>query len=302
MSTTKTREAASPCTGCGQKTVADLRWPSYALFGICAVLFAWFYAPTFKVWYWEWMKKDSYYSHGILVPFISLFLIWLDRKRLSGMHIRQDIMGYPLVILALLVALAFSLAGGTIIQGLMVPILVAGMITVLLGRAMMKALLFPVFYMYFMTPLPGDILTRLSFRIQVLSTIGATGILKMFGLDAWREGVKIILPNIDVLVGAPCSGFRLMISLFAFAVLFVYLKTGPKWGKALLIALTLPLSVVLNAVRIMMIAVVGEFMGADAMHTFHDWSGYIMLVLAFVALSLLARLVKCQKFNSILSS
>jgi len=171
-------------------------------------------------------------------------------------------------------------------------------VLVLFGRAMARQSGFPIAYLYFMCVLPTFLLTMLSFRIQMLSTKGGTMLLRLLGFDAYREGAMITLPNIEVLVGAPCSGFRLLISLFAFSVLFAYLKEGPLWGRLSLVAITLPLSLLVNSIRITFIAIVGEFMGSDAMLAFHDYSGYIVLVLAFVALSLFARLVGCRRFSS----
>ncbi len=110
----------------------------------------------------------------------------------------------------------------------------------------------------------------------------------------------ILLPNVEVMVGAPCSGFRLLISLFAFTVLYTYLLEGPWWGRTLLVVFTLPLSLLVNSIRITLIALVGEFMGSEAMHSFHDYSGYIVLILAFLVLVSFGRLVKCRKFNSML--
>ena len=32
---------------------------------------------------WDrWFSRDSYYSHGILIPFVSIYLIWQRREEL----------------------------------------------------------------------------------------------------------------------------------------------------------------------------------------------------------------------------
>ncbi len=280
--------------------LSDLKLMDIIPIVICVGLILWLYWSVFHNWYDTWMAKESYYSHGVLVPFISAFIIWLKRKHLMRARVAPAPIGYVLLVPSLLVCMVLSWAGGVNLQGLMFPVLMGGLVLVLFGREVGRILRFPVGYLFFMCVLPGDVLTKLSFRIQVISTMGATMMLKLMGLDAAREGVAIHLPNVEVMVGTPCSGFRMLISLFAFAVLLAYLKEGPRWGRASLVAMTLPLSILLNSLRVTMIAMVGEYMGTDAMHTFHDYSGYIVLALAFVALSLFARLVKCQKFNSML--
>ncbi len=284
------------------KTVSTLGWGVYIPALICLVLSALLYMPTFQSWYHAWMAEESYYSHGILIPVISLFIIWLKRNEIASKIVQPDMLGYLLILPSLMIVVLMNWAGGTSVQGFTFPIFIGGIVILLFGRAIAKSAVFPIGYLYFMCVLPGFLLVLLSFRIQVLSTIVATSMLRGLTIDAYREGVSIVLPNIEVLVGAPCSGFRLLISLFAFSTLFVYLKEGPTWGKIGLIVVTLPLSVLLNSIRIALIAIVGEFMGSDAMHAFHDYSGYIMLLLAFISLSLLSRLFKCQKFNSMLTS
>lgn len=282
-------------------TLSDLKLSDLLPMAACVAFLIWLYGPTFAWWYRNWMAKESYYSHGILVPIISAGIIWLKRQELSAVAIRSYPKGFFALIPLLLGVIVVSWAGPSSPLGLTVPLVIAGVVMVLFGPAMVKELRFPIGYLYFMCVLPGFLLVKASFRIQMLSTISATEMLKLAGFDAYREGVMITLPNIEVMVGAPCSGFRLLISLVSLAVLFVFFSEGPKWGKAVLLALTLPMSVVLNSFRIALIALVGEFMGSDAMHAFHDWSGYIMLVLSLFVLYLLAGLVKCRKFNSMLA-
>jgi exosortase len=294
------REAREPAKS--NITLRDLRWPDFVPVAIAAALFLWLYMRVFEYWYLEWMKKESYYSHAILVPFISGFIVWLKRKQILEAVLKPAAIGYLLILPCMVIFVFMTWAHGSSPQGLMFPAIIYGIVLVFFGKAMARQLRFPIGYLFFMCVLPGDVLTKLSFRIQMISTIGATGMLRLGGYDAVREGAAINLPNIEVMVGAPCSGFRMLISLFAFAFLLAYLKEGPRWGRISMILVTLPLSVLLNSMRITMIALVGEYLGSEAMRAFHDYSGYIVLALAFVLLSLFARLVKCQKFSSMLTS
>lgn len=302
MKPVATTEQSVKCAEPKAPRLGDIKLGTLIPIGICTLLLIYFYVPTFVWWYGIWMMKESYYSHGILVPLICGFIVWLKRDALKKAVVQPSWLGYIVLIPAMLITILMFWSGGNSVQGLLFPMVVGSVILTLFGRAILRELMFPVGYLYFMSVLPGDILTKASFRIQMLSTISATTILRAVGLEAYREGATISMSNVQVLVGAPCSGFRLLISLAAFVVLFVFLKEGPRWGKAVLLLSILPLSIILNSIRVTMIALVGEFISSEAMHSFHDWSGYIMLVLAFLILSLLARLVKCQKFNSMLAS
>lgn len=282
-------------------TIASLRKQLILPISLSFAAFLWLYLPTFHWWGVEWMKEDSYYQHAPLIPLIAIFIVWLKRKDLLSIPIESFALGYLLVIPGVLITVMMIWAGGKEVQGLFFPVVLTGIIMVLFGRQFVRELRFPLAYLYFMVVLPGDFLAKFSFKIQLLSTIGATSFLKLIGYDATRVGVKIELPSVDVLVGGPCSGFRLLISLFALTILFVYLSDGRKWSKLLLVGLMLPFSIILNAIRITMIALVGEKWGYEAMHSFHDYSGYIMLLLAFALLWALAGVFKCRKLNSMLS-
>lgn len=284
-------------------SLKDLRLPAYIPIGLCLLLLGWLYWPTFDWWYSEWNKKESYYSHGILIPPITLFLIWMQRQRLKSIPLRPDALGFPIILLTLICSFVALLASAQTMIGLPFPIVLIGVVMVIFGRPMARQLAFPIGYLYFMCVLPSFIITILSFRIQMISTAFATVMLKAIGFDAYREGAMIIMPNLPVYVGAACSGFKMTITLIAITTLFLYVTEGPRWGRAVLFFSTIPLAVFVNSIRIALVSIVGEYSGSEPMQFFHDnVAPYIEIVMAFALLLLIGRLVKCLKFNSILTS
>ena len=284
-------------------TIRDLRWPAYIPIAVCVGLVGWIYGPTFHMWYGQWMAKESYYSHGILIPAISLFLIWLNKKNLRNIPIASYAPGY-IITLAAIVGIVFAgWADANTMVGLTFPVLLGGLVMVLFGRQMARQLAFPIGYLYFMCVLPSFLLTMISFKIQMMSTIGAAVLLKALQFDVYREGTMIIMPNLPVYVGAACSGFRMTVTLVAITVLFLYITEGSRLGRGILFLSTLPLAVLVNSTRIALVSIVGEYQGSEAMQFFHDnIAPYIEIVMAFGLLILIAKLVRCLNFNSMLSS
>lgn len=279
-------------------TIRDIPKLAYVPIALCLVLVGWLYMPTFTWWWGEWWKKESYYSHGVLIPPIAVFLLWLKTSYLKETPIRPYALGYLVVVLALAGAVVATLASARTMVGMTLPLLLGGMVLVLFGRAMARQSGFSIAYLYFMCVLPSFLLTVLSFRIQMLSTMGGTMLLRLLGFDAYREGAMITLPNAEVLVGAPCSGFRFLISLFAFSILLAHLLEGSLWRRLSLVVVTLPLSLLVNSIRITFIAIVGEFMGTDAMVKFHDhYAGPIEMALGFAMFLFFAWLIGCRSFN-----
>ncbi|HEY3297831.1 MAG TPA: exosortase/archaeosortase family protein [Armatimonadota bacterium] len=275
----------------------------YAAVIACGVLACLLVMPVLKHWYKTFTATESYYSHGLLIPFLCAAIIWMNRKNLSLFQVNPSAWGYLVVIPSLIAVVVGIWVPALSITGLFIPILLWGMALLLLGTQIARGLLFPAIYMYFMCPLPSFMLAPISFKIRVLSTLGATAMLKSLSFHVVQLGTMITLPNgVIVSVESPCSGFRFLISLFALAVLYAYVTDGPKWGKIALVSLMLPLSVILNGFRIMTVAVVGNYWGSDTMVSFHDnWAGLIMMLLGFVSLYLFSRLFKCGGFNSTLS-
>ena len=109
-------------------------------------------------------------------------------------------------------------------------------------------------------------------------------------------GNVIHMENYSLFVDVPCSGFKLLLAMLTFSAAFAYLVDGAAPAAMALFLFSLPLSLLVNSVRIALIGVVGECIGPDAAHVFHDWSGLITLVLGFTALFALAKGFGCRTF------
>ena len=76
---------------------------------IVGIAFLLVYVPTF-LWMWDrWFVRDSYYSHGILIPFVTIYLIWLKRDELIQMKPKSSPWGIKLVVIGIAVHLLSSL-------------------------------------------------------------------------------------------------------------------------------------------------------------------------------------------------
>ena len=285
-------------------TIGDLgKARIWQVLGVITILMlCYIYWRPVEWWWGKWWEEESYYSHGILVPLMSAFLIWFDWGRIKRIPVEPTAWGLALILPMVFVDFVAHRGAIPSIAGLTMPIVLTGVSLMLFGRKATWAMLFPILFLFFMCVPPTTFLAKFSFKIQMLSTTLATHGLNLMTLDAVQEGTRIRLPNIEVMVGAPCSGFRMLIALLAFTTFFAYMKVGPLWGRLSLVAMVIPLSLLANSVRVLMIAVVGEFMGEDAMHSFHDYSGYIVLVITFAILIQLAKVVKCRDFKSMPSS
>ena len=260
-------------------------------------LLAYIALPAIRFWYWEWTKPETYYGHAVFVPFIIAAIIWVKRKEITAAGITPNLTAGVGVAagLAILVFAAKIQTEALLSLGLLMTLSFAAW-TVLGTRAIKGPLLFPLIFAWLMAPLPGPLLNDATQGLQRFSTVGATTLLKLTMFHPRQDGNLIHMDNYTLNVDVPCSGFKLLLTLLTFSSTFSYLTDGPAWRRWVIFLVSLPLSILVNSIRIMMIGVSGEIAGASVAHAFHDWSGLISLVLCAVLLFSFAKAMKCKTF------
>ncbi|MBI5357995.1 archaeosortase/exosortase family protein, partial [Candidatus Saccharibacteria bacterium] len=112
------------------------------------------YIPTFIWMYDRWNEHDTYYSHGLLVPFISAFLVWMRRKELAEIKIAPSASGWAFFGAGIGIHLISALWRVYFSSGFSLLLVLPGIILLALGKEHLKKLLFPLLFLIFMIPLP----------------------------------------------------------------------------------------------------------------------------------------------------
>jgi exosortase len=236
-----------------------------------------------------WLQ-DDYYTHGFLIPAISGYVIYRWWPRIKHIPVKA---GWPALLFLPFVLLAFRAAALSDIQQLVSVCFVA---TLLLGVWFVGgfqwalALCLPILYLVFMLPIWSGAIDVYTNPLQLLSTKVAFHMLNLFGQDPLFADptsiqVKAFMLNVEV----PCSGLKLVLAVTAFTAFFLMIADLKWWGRAAMVALILPLCLFINGLRIALIGVVGGQYGDAAGHQFHDWSGWITLLVCFFILFKAAR-------------
>lgn len=179
------------------------------------------------------------------------------------------------------------------IMSVMVVVTLLLGVWMLAGFRWMLALAWPIAYLSFALPLFGMAIEIYTNPLQTYSTLVATKIFAITGFEHEYVNSTTIMMNsgFPLNVGVPCSGLRLILALTAFTVFFVLIANLNWWRNLVLMGLILPLALGINGLRIALIGMVGELRGAEAGMAFHDYSGYITLVVCFFILFKIARLL-----------
>ncbi len=249
------------------------------------------------VWEWLWREwlGNQYYSHGMLIPIVSLFLAFrrfqLD-KALSQLNLSGSAAGLILLAVSLL-GFVISLNNRTFFVASFAMIgIVAGLIWVIGSSQILYKMRFPVSYLALMVPLP--FLDRITLPLAIFTGVCSGGFVQFLGLDVEVIGNAVKLPNADLVIGAQCSGVNSLITLIALTTLAAYLVTGPMWGRLLLILSAMPIAMLGNILRVASLMYVARWFGAESAFIFyHDYSGIIFFIMALALLVPLARLFRC---------
>jgi len=273
--------------------IKDFFLLSHVKEGVIGTLFLVTYFPTF-CWMWErWFSRDSYYSHGILVPAVVIFLIWQNRAELAKCKKEESPWGLRLIILGIGIHLISSVLRVYSTSGFSMLLVLIGLILHFYGSKIFDKIMFPIAFLFFMIPLPLFIISNISFKMKIFAAEIATIMLNNMRLPAIREGSIIRMRTTYVIVDDVCSGLRSLISLTALGSIFAYWMKGPMFKRVLLFAMTIPIAIVTNVFRVILLSAVSEIWGSQYATGFlHDLSGFLVFGLAFVLLYATGKIIE----------
>lgn len=256
------------------------------ILGLCAMFW-----PLLRQIYKMWNEDDNY-SHIILVPFL---IVWqLHRRR--DMFVESQRKVAPLV-LVLLAPLAYFQYIGFIgdwwaMQSICFVAAIFGVVWTLFGGTLAWRALFPILFVFFMLPIASSYLDANTNELQIASTTVAEKILALTGFNPSRlDPTSIQLNSYALNIAVPCSGLKLLVAVTCFTCHFILFARSSLNFNFMMLLMIVPLCLVMNGLRIAMIGMVGEQWGAPAGAAFHDWSGYIMLLICFWIIFKAARLL-----------
>jgi exosortase len=273
-----------------QQTILSLLVPA-AVIIVFALL-------TWPVWRWlwgEWMAND-YYSHGVLIAPVALYLAWRRLRNGKPGQWRADLddnRGLVLLAASLGLYLAFLNNKAYYLAAFALIGLLAGVVWILGAAHTVRKLAFPLGYLALMVPLP--FVDRATLPLALFTGVCSTVLVKFLGVNVTILGNAITLPNADLIIGAQCSGINSIMALTALNALAAYIVAGPWWGRVTLVLLAVPVAMLGNILRIASLLFVARAYGAQAAFSYyHSYSGVVFFVLALAMLIPLMRLLRCR--------
>ena len=163
----------------------------------------------------------------------------------------------------------------------------------------MKAAAFPVFFLVFMVPLPDQLVVILEDASTNASAEAANLFFSIARVPVFREGPVFHIPGIVIEVARECSGIRSSWVLFISSLLASYLFLVSPWRRAALIAVSIPLGVMRNGFRILVIGVLCVHEGPHMIHSpIHRQGGPVFFAMSLVPLVVVLWLLRRKENRS----
>lgn len=264
----------------GPLTVRGLQW--LLLGGLLAVLYSGV-LPQWGMDLWE----DPNYSHGLLIPFISIYLL---RERLLAMSeedkARQSHWaGVSVVLVALVMLVVGSVGAEFFTKRVSLIVLLFGALWFLEGWKIAKEFSFPVGLLFFAVPLPYVLYNSVAFPLKLLASKIAVLLLGVTGTPVFLEGNVISLPHTTLEVVDACSGIRSLMTLITLAFLLAFFHHKQIWKRAVIVLLAVPVAVLANAMRVAATGILTKYDPAWGHGTLHDIQGWLVFVASFAGLA-----------------
>lgn len=230
----------------------------------------------------DWTLDDNY-SHGFLIPFISAYLIWQNKAKLSKTPPRPSTTGLFFLTGGLALFLVANLGAELFTMRFSMLIVLLGLVFYMAGWQFVRILLLPLGYLIFMIPLPGIIWYKIAFPLKLFATGMAARLIQWLDVPVYSEGNIIHLSHHSLEVVDACSGLRSLTSLLALSAAFALITNHSKSGKSILFLSAIPIAILINVIRLVGTALLSQYHGVQVAQGFlHGAGGALVFVLGFI--------------------
>lgn len=265
---------------------------------LIVLLVVFLYSPVFyHLFSVRWELVD--YSHAYFILPVSFGLVWMKHQALRSMlaqKVEGSFCGFFLFLLGLfLFVFGWRLDYVFVSTFSVIPVL-SGLVLFLCGKEVLKAVLFPILYLFLLVPPPSGIIDSITQPMQYGVSVATEFLLVLFQYPVSREGLLLSIGEQDLFVSQPCSGFRSLVTLFALSVVYIYLSRGTLLKKGILLLSIVPCALLGNLIRIIILCLITYYAGEKAaMGFFHNFSGmliFFIMILCFLMIEALLEKIK----------
>jgi exosortase D (VPLPA-CTERM-specific) len=258
-----------------------IRWLAcIAIAGLLLVI----YRQPISVLVGVWLESPEY-NYGPAVPIIAALMIWRDSQRKTA-PVSGGWLGVILAAFGLALRLIGRFTDLPVASQLGLVLALVGLLVAALGERRAGKLWPGLLFLLFALPLTDAAQFDLTWRLQLISSDGGVAVLRTFGIPVLQEGNVIDLGAIQLQVAEACSGLRYLFPLATFGFLCAYLFVASPLVRVLTFLSSLPITIVMNSVRIGVTGILVDRYGIEAAEGFfHYFEGWVVFCLCIAILT-----------------
>ncbi len=272
----------------GETRIDRRRFLLYGLLLILSIACSW--KPCVALFRFSLVNDNA--SHVVIIPFLSTWLIYLERKQVF----RWVSFDYSLA------SILFAISAVTYIWTLrshtswaqadmlaryalaLVILWISGFV-LFFGRGALKNARFPLLFLFLTIPLPNTLLNHAIYFLQKGSAEVAEMIFDLAGVPALREGFVFHLAHFNIEVAKECSGIRSSLALLILALVVGHLFLRTPWKQVVFVIAGLLIMMVKNGVRIATLAILAEYVDPGFLYgRLHHEGGVVFFLLGLLLL------------------
>ena len=234
------------------------------------------------------------YSHCMLIPAVSAFLIFRERAVLARMRFEGSWLGIAVLVAGMGLWGVAELSTIWVIEQYAFVVVIYGLTLALVGREAFRRLWMAMLILLFTIPLPIFFSNSLSLHLELLSSALGVDVIRLFNIPVYLDGNVIDLGVYQLQVAEACSGLRYLFPLMTLAFIVAYFFRVPLWKRTALFLASVPIAILMNSLRIGLIGVSvaywGQKMAEGVLHYFEGW--VVFMVSTALLLALAAALVR----------
>jgi exosortase len=270
-----------------QAAAGQISWMPVAWFGGLLILCYW---PILYRMGHQW-ATDENMGHGFFVPIMAGVIAWQRRHELLATPRQPNVLGLFVVVLAGLLSVAATLGAEIFSARVSFVIALFGTVLYLGGTRWAKILSFPLALLLLMIPIPAIIYSALTMKLQTLASELGELMISAMGIPVLREGNTLKLPSQTLDIAEACSGIRSLMTLLFLSLFISYFMDKKVWMRWALLIATVPIAIGANGVRVATTGLLSEIDTKLATGVYHEVEGYIVYIVALVALLAVHRLI-----------
>lgn len=267
-----------------------LPWPVAPLTGLRLAMPEWWpvllglaclFLPTFYTLFTGmWTTEEQ--AHGPIILFLSLWLAYRTWPTMLAAPVKRAAAGWPIAVLAMLLYIVGRSQQITSFEILSFILVLAAIVLIKRGWSALATLWFPFFFMLFMVPLPGPLVSMVTMPMKMAVSYVTEHLLFMAGYPIARSGVILQVGQYQLLVADACAGLQTLLTLEALGLFYLNLvRHTSAFRNVLLALLIIPISFSANVVRVIVLCLITYYFGDAAGQGFlHGFAGMVLFLTA----------------------